>query len=700
MKQLLLILGMLSIPFLTFSQNSGKIICPQPDDTVTNGELLIVYRFADTLTLKPSSVKITIDLKKYNHLQKLKGNKLSLLVLEHLPLGYKIVRIQAKDKNNNIIKDKWGFYIKAKPQKKISKNKSSQKHLFLNADIETYSKLSDVSGNGASLRQEPPSTQSLRFNANIRIKNTLIPVKLYITNYEDKNLQTRNRFFTGIKGKKAGILIGDVHPNLQHLVIEGTRVRGIETYINFKWVRLNIVYGTIKRNIEGILHYYNSLDNPNYAPVNLQVIPNKKDSVVMIQGYYTDSGTYRRNYLSGRLSFGTQKHSTRFNVTFARATDDTNSISYGGQAAQNIVLGMSFETKTENNKFKLNMGLSSALTTRDIRNGVATREDFYNFYRMHLAFEPNTFRNIIVINTTTDLTTKHIPFLSWYIHPQFYIANQNISIKIQRIGSNYYSFGSPYLIKDRISTIITDRLHCLKNHLFANLYYRYFADNLSGINIFTNYSTVVNTSFNVLINKHLPRITGGYNAFYRKTLIKDTSAVSNISNISGFNIGINHSFKFISNNTSVFISYSYNSRKNTYNTTPLVTHLINTGLSQDYPFGLFFSFRYNFLLLTNDKTDFHKNNTYYFRLGYNTKNRKFKIYSEIRRIYFAETMFFPESNRNGVNIQINYMPFKNFYVSLKGGKSIYENKNNVNHNYNELFGLLQLKYHFSNKSSK
>ncbi len=536
MRRIYTILFFLFSSFSLLAQNNAGILSPLPGDTVVSGQLLIFYRFPDSVQVVPASVQVTIDLNKRTKLLKTVGNKISLLELEPLTPGYKIVRIEAKSKKGKQLRAEWGFYVRGKTVTEI-KGKKTPKPV-IRFDVETKSKFADVTGAGAELLQEPPSTQVLRLTGSFKTQKTEIPVKIHLTNFEDPSLQARNRFMVGFKTKRAGVILGDVYPQFQHLVLNNTRVRGASAYLRLNWLQMDAVYGTLRRSIEGVLRYYNSLENPEYAPVNLQVIPNQNDSVIMIQGYYTDSGTYRRNYFAGRLSLGSEKRNAWFRITMARATDDTTSINYGGAAAQNIVLGMAFDFMTKNRKFKLDMGLSSSMTTKDIRNGVATKEDFYNFYRMHLVFDPYDFRKLIVINTTTNLETEHTPFLTWYVKSFLKTKNQHISVEARRIGSDYHSFGDPFLINDRLGAIFADRMRFLKNRLFVNLYYRYYKDNLTGICPATRYNNIVNASFSFKPADKLPGIVVGVNMYLRNYVNKNNPETNYKNNVRNVKINI------------------------------------------------------------------------------------------------------------------------------------------------------------------
>ena len=698
MKHYVIILWLIIIASQLPAQDFGTIICPQPDDSVAVGEILIVFSLDNELKLKTSSLKIKIDLKSYDYLVKIKNNKLKVLLTEPLDPGYKIITVEIRDSVNNILTKKWGFNLVSKSEMPVvaypENNYVNRKKLKVRLNVEAFSRIADITGEGAHLRQEPPVTNELRFRGNIKNNNIEIPLKLFITNHENGFVQPRDRFLIGIKAKNIGILVGDVNPYLGNLILNRSRVRGAEAYLSFNWIRFRIVAGAIKRGIEGELLYYNSFENPNYAPVNLQVIPNADDSTTLLQGYYSDSGTYKRNLIAARLSFGSQKSKFWLHFIAAKSTDDTNSISYGGQAAENLVFGSELDFTSKNKKFGIEMGISAAFTTRDIRNGVTPHDTIKSISGVDLWFDPEKVSDLLVINTTTNFITKHTPFLSYYTKPWVKFANQNITMELKRIGSDYHSFGNPYLINDRLYASFSDRMYFLKRRLFISLNYRYFADNLSKVLSVTNSNNIVDASFNLFFKSKLPRLTGGYRIFLRDAVANDSIGKDNSYNISNYRMGLFQSFVLLNANSSVMLGFNLNTRNNLLQSTTINNYTLNIDFTQNYSFGLFVTLRYNYLLLTNDEDDLSKNNTYNLRLGYTTRNDKLMFWVSARQIHFIETPYYPESLRSSFSGGVRYMLIKNLEFELKAGQSVYNELTGSKNDYNEFWGMLKISYQF------
>ena len=100
------------------------------------------------------------------------------------------------------------------------------------------------------------------------------------------------------------------------------------------------------------------------------------------------------------------------------------------------------------------------------------------------------------------------------------------------------------------------------------------------------------------------------------------------------------------------------------------------------------------MLLSNDTSNFSKNNTYGIRLGYRTKNNKLRFSVGAMRVRSIKTDWLPESERSSISAIVNYEINKNFSVKLEGGNSGYIESDNTNRDYNELWGEVGLRYRF------
>ena len=687
-KTALVLIILLSSVWLS-GQELGEIVCPAPGDTVPNGQLLIVFRVDPGISFKPSSLDVIIDRTSYKYLMKLNGNKISVLVTAPMEKGVKSIRIKAKNEANEKLEKKWGFII-SDSAGQTTENKT----ISIRAALKTSSLFSDVSGPGAALRQEPPSTHQLRFTGNIRKGKIEIPMKLYLSNHESHSLQPRDRFFIGIQSKKAGVFFGDVHPSYHKIIMNGTRIRGIETFLQFSSIRLSLLYGSVNRPVEGLRLYYESLDDPSYPPVNLQDV-NYDSLQIALTGYYNNNGTYKRNLMAAKITAGSSNTNNKVHLVILRSTDDTNSIQYGGAAGQNLTFGIDIETKSKNKRLKIYSGIAAAFSTRDIHYGVASSETIEQLYGVEMPIDPYKFRKILVINTTTTLPDfTYSSFLSYYINPIYRIANQRISAEIRRIGTGFESFGNPYLINDRFLVSFTDRMLFLKNRLFISLRYKYFKNNLSRNNLITQKTEMVDAQANYLIKENLPHLNAGYRVYFRNGINKETKEKDLEYRISNYLAGILYNLNLKEMTSSLTLNYNLNQREPQNNQQTVSSHSIYTNLNQDYSFGLILQLQYNYILLTNDTSQFGKNNSYGIRFGYHTKNNRIRVTVGANRFNSIETDFYPASERNMLRLSFDYEIFKNFILKIEGGTSEYMESKDAMRNYQELWGQIGFRYRF------
>ncbi len=575
-------------------QDLGKVISPVPGDTVANGQLLIVFRLNPELHIKASSLDIIIDRVSYKYLMKTNGSKVSVLVTTPIKKGRKTIRINAKDKSGENLEESWSFIISGD-----KKQGEGIKQTKVKAFVETSSRFSDISGEGSALRQEPPITHQIKFRGNIKHGNIEIPMKMYITNHEKSYLPPRDRFFIGVKSKNAGVYFGDINPGYHRLLLNGTRIRGVEAFFQIRSFKLSLLYGTVNRPVEGLRLYYNSLQDPSFPPVNLQDIIYTDSSML---GYYNDNGTYKRNVMAARFSLGSPNTNNKIHFVFLKSTDDTNSINYGGQAGQNVSFGIELETKSKNKRLKIDAGIAAAFTTRDIRYGVAAKETIDALYGIDLPIDPYKYRNLMVINTTTTIpSTKHTPFLSYYIKPEYRIANQKISAEVRWIGSDFQSFGNPYLINDRFIVSLSDRMRFFKDRLFLQIRLRHYNNNLTRSDTVTSNTDMIDASFNYLIKPNLPRLNGGVRRYFRSGKHTTTNERYSEYQISNYYAGIISIFNLWEINSSLTLNYNLNERDYLQKERSVVTHSGYVNLNQNYSFGLTLNLQYNFMFSVRPK---------------------------------------------------------------------------------------------------
>jgi hypothetical protein len=669
------------------AQEIGKVLSPKPNDTILNGELFIVVDVDPKLNIDPSKLNLTIDKLSYSTLVKFTNNKVSALVLRPLSQGKHEILLTLDLGDREYLSEKWVFYtysenkMKRKYPGQLKKKGENKKDFEINGSVSFDARTTELTGDGAYLRQEPPQSQHLRANATIRYKKLQIPFKFYYTNHENPLLPPRNRLKIGIKGNKAGILFGDVNPSYDRLIQNGSRIRGGEAYVKLRNTKLSVAYGEVNRRTEGQLSYWDI--NQGFQPVNMQ-----PDST------YVLPGTYKRNLFAFNLESSPANSQNKFRFTIMRSTDDVTSIQFGGPAQQNIAMSFNSVVAGRENRYSIDMGAAISATTKDIRRGAVDPEEFQSTFKKELRVDPLGWEDVFIVNSTTvPLTTKNASFLAWYVNGRFNILKQQISINLRRLGASFESFGNPYLQNDRRELMFRDNIGFWKRNINLNLQYRYMEDNLSRIKSISNTTQMIGANLSLTFGKKSPRITGGYRVYIRESKLLEQPENARENIVTNYSTGVNYGFKTGEFSHGLNVVFNRNIRESNQNNTSGNTNdNINFNINETFPFGLSLSVQFNHLLLANDTTDLTEQQTLGFRISYSTKNKKIKVSAGGRKISAKESEFNPESTRQIADITIQYKVFKNASIKLVLGNSTYTEPFTNKRNYNENWGQLGLRY--------
>ena len=669
------------------AQSLGNVLSPKPNDTILNGELFIVVQVDPQLNVNPSKLNLTIDKLNYSTLIKVINNKVTALILKPIKQGKHEIELYYNLNNDEQLKQKWTFYtysenkMKRKYPDQWKKHDTKKKDFEIKGSVSLSARATELTGEGANLRQEPPQSQNIRANATIRYKKINIPFKFYYTNHENPLLPPRNRLMFGIKGKKAGITIGDVNPSYDKLIQNGSRIRGGEAFVKIRNTKISIAHGEVNRRVEGQLEYWDI--NQGFQPVNIQ-----HDSS------YVLPGVYRRNLSAFNLESNPANSGNKLRFTVLRSTDEVASIQYGGPAQQNLALSTNFVAAGRNNRYSFDMGIAISATTRDIRRGAVNPEEFQSTYKKELRVDPSLWEKVFVVNSTTvPLTTKNAPFVAWYINSRFNILKQQISINLRRLGASFESFGNPYLQNDRRELMFRDNIGIWKRNINLNLQYRYLEDNMSNIKSITNVTQMAGANLSLAFGPKSPRLTGAYRMYLRQSTLIENSEIARENKVTNYSGGINYNFKTGGFTHSLNVVFNRNIRETIEPQKSGNTNdNINFNINETLPFGLTLSVQYNHLLLANDTSDLSEQQTLGFRISFSTKNKKLRISAGGRQISALESEFYPESLRQTVNVSIQYKVFKNATIKLQVGNSTYTEPNSIGRNYNENWGQVSLRY--------
>jgi hypothetical protein len=481
-----------------------------------------------------------------------------------------------------------------------------------------------------------------------------------------------------LKGKKAGIVIGDANPSYDRLVLNGSRVRGGEAYLALRNFRISAAYGELNRSKEGSVAYWDV--SQGFQPVNLQLDSNN----------YIKPGTYKRNLAAFNIEMDPANSENKFKFTVVRSSDEVNSIQYGGPAKQNIAFSLNSLTVGRDKKWQIEVGAATSFTTKDIRRGAVSKEEFESTYKRELRVDPLFWEDIFIVNSTTvPATTQDASFLGFYVNSKFNVLKQNFALNFERLGSAFESFGNPYMQNDRYNVMFQDRIPFWKRKINLMLQYRYNEDNLSKIKATKNATHQIGSNLTMTIGPKFPTLVGGYRIYIREGISVEESSVVQDMQVTNYSAGINYNLKTGNFTHGLNIIFNRNSRENFK---PVASRnnndVINFGFTESFPYGINLSFHYNHLLLANDTSDLTEQRTIGLRIGYTTKNKKIKISVGGSDIYDKAR----QTTRQVANIDIEYEVIKNASIKLQLGNSTYTESLTVGRNYNENWGQLALRY--------
>ncbi|MBI5914840.1 MAG: hypothetical protein HY842_05645 [Bacteroidetes bacterium] len=666
---------------LLAQKSPGKVISPVAGTTVPNEELFIVFQKNKELRWESYTLQVYVDDANLSTLVKISGDLLTVLATHRMKPGEHEITVRFSAEGAEPLVAKWSFNVAGR-KNPLPAAAPNQPAFSMRSDLHLQSRLTDLSGPGQFLRQEPASLHTVNFLGSAFHKKLEIPFRFYVTNQEKSSLQWRNTYMVGLKTKRLGLFAGDVFPNYHRHLLNGSKIRGGRAYVKLRNTTFDVSYGSIQRSLEGELRQYDVA--LGFPPVNLETST----------GLYVVPGSYSRDVLAAQLRFDGKGSKEETTLSFLRGTDRASSIQYGGPPGQNIVFGFGHKTASKNGALELDLGVSISMTTRDTRGGAATSEEIDGVYGREPPVNPSSVENIFTLNlSTTPYRITGLPSASAFANLRLNVLRQHFTMQYERVGGAFYSYGMPFLINDRRTIAVGDWAHLWEKRIMLSANYRYYVNNLSEEKPTTQATGNLQTSLRFSPDPDWPQLTFSFNDFRRngedvflkKTVLKRT--------IQTYTASLHHAFPIGSTKQSASLSYSRNNRLDELReNSDFFTNALNARLSSDLPAGFQVTLEYQFLLLSNDTSDFNRQNGYGLRLRYQTPNKKFNVSAGARQFRTAETFFTPEANRRLFDGRAEFFIRNDLSFSIQVGRSEYEEVMVGNRNYEEVWGEAGLRY--------
>lgn len=344
---------------------------------------------------------------------------------------------------------------------------------------------------------------------------------------------------------------GDFSTNYDQLVFWEKRVRGAGFGMYSKYFDLDITYGQTLKAVEG------------KSEEVTRTIINPDSSVQTITSDSTTRfGTFKRSFLAIQPKVNIGKYFS-WGLNLVNGKDDPNSIKYGINPKESLVLGTTMLLQLDGNKVQVKGSVQASMKNEDAEGTVEfdTLADAFELSGSEKDLAESLFN---FLDNTGFLTLSQglspLPSLAMQFQARLKYFNQIFRFNYKNIDAEYTTPGNPYLLKDIKGFFINDNIRLVNNQLFLNLYFNSFQDNLSQEDAKTD-----NTQFGATISYYPFQNLPGVSLNYGNQRRENQLAKNNVSPDSTFlliednetqRVSLSSSYKFITADVKNTISIS------------------------------------------------------------------------------------------------------------------------------------------------
>lgn len=365
---------------------------------------------------------------------------------------------------------------------------------------------------------------------------------------------------------------GDVSPNYDPLTLQGRRIRGGSIGLYTRFFNLDVTKGKSLRAIEGL-----PPANPDSSTIPLR------------------RGTFRQNFFSVHPQFNFGSHFS-WGLNLLNAKDDPNSINYGPNPKEYLVLGTTFDLNMHGRRIQVHGSAQASIKNEDASHSVDF-DTLANSLDLKGA-DRTTAKRIVDLLTKPGFITispglAPLPSLALQFDTQLNYFNQALRLSYKRIDANYATPGNPYLLKDLQGFFINDYLRLLNNRIFMNVFFNSYETNRSHGKAKTK-----NKDFGITLaltsQSNLPSVSLNYVNYDRRNNVEPTDSLlfpeNNVTQSIGLSGSYNFNFGLIRNTLS--LSANHFLRDDKFKTTQNQYNLISVGLRNRFSIPLTSRFTY------------------------------------------------------------------------------------------------------------
>ncbi len=487
------------------------ILSPDPGATLSQDDLFIsAALFYDELDFNQDSFLIYLNGEDITALTET-SPYLFKYYPQTLPRGQHVIQVLVRMDDTLHEVEQWTFNVAG--------------NAVLGRDLRLTQSRREIGGNvevgGRSQVISGSSTDALQGRIQLRGRegDFYYSLRSYVTTQESDRFQPVNRYAVNLRFRDNLFLnSGDVSPRFSSYSINGRRVRGINSGVQFgdRAFEIEAVYGTVNRSVQNLYDAIVVQESGSGNAIEEQFFLELEDG---------GAGAYERRIVGGRLSIGNPER-FRFSLNALRLRDDTTSIrriqnfedvlisdpslttglsqqqtnfllqnpnqlqisSGVPRPQENLVLSTEVQFSADEQRVRFHTEFAASLLNQDISQGVLDREAADRL-GIDLSDSQESFFNnlawLIIINdqmstlpfryrdTESENSSVSLFFPSSIIASDTKLdlnyLNQRAQIQYRWVGPDYNSLANNTVRRDVAGFTFTDRFRFAQNRLMVML---------------------------------------------------------------------------------------------------------------------------------------------------------------------------------------------------------------------------------------
>lgn len=334
---------------------------------------------------------------------------------------------------------------------------------------------------------------------------------LYITSEESASRQPQNRYYAAIESPWLLLGYGDSYPLFPQLILNGKRLRGLNSSLRLGKFNLDLALGKTVRGVEGTL-----IKTIPAANLEAEQRADQFAAYARIDtatwGKYS-YGSYARSMFALRPSFGSGER-YQIGFTWLKSKDDLSSIRFGTRPQENLVLGTDLVSKFDEGRIELAAQAAFSAYNSDISSGTFTDAYIDTVYKKDAAAIKDA-RDILskfitVNDNLRPLSFKKLSTMAYDASLSLNYFDNAFKASYLFRGSDYTSFGQTFLRNDIAGFSLFDRMRLFGNECIITIAFERMHDNTSESKAATTRFTTFSLAASYDPRNEMPSITVGY----------------------------------------------------------------------------------------------------------------------------------------------------------------------------------------------